>query len=286
MSQAAQFVEFDLPTYANCGANRSRAGRSMDRRTFLAACAGAISSTPYCAEEIRYGQIQSGRRFATTGIGRPTTPLLFHLSTTAESSLVGEFANMPRILASRGFLCASVDIPCHGQDRRAGEPEGLDGWRFRIERREPLMVPFAAECAAVLDALIGQKACDPGKIFTSGISRGAFCALCLAAADPRIAGAAGLAPLTDLGALHELAGLDVAPEQIDAARLAHKAVGLWIGNQDDRVGTDSAIRFAARSLASGADVELHVISGPSGHHVPARAESDAAAWIQSRQPGG
>jgi len=258
----------------------------MDRRTFLAACAGAISTKAYGADEIRYGQIQSGRRFGTTGERKPTAPLLFHLAATAESSLVGEFANMPRLLASRGFLCVSVDVPSHGQDHRAGEPEGLDGWRFRMERGEPLMAPFAAECAAVLDALIGQRACDPGKIFTSGISRGAFCALYLAAADSRIRGAAGLAPVTDLGVVREFAALDVSAEQIDGTRLAHKAVGLWIGNQDDRVGTDSAMRFAARCLASGADVELHVTSGPSGHHVPAGAEGDAAAWIQSRQPGG
>ena len=33
-----------------------------------------------------------------------------------------------RLLAGQGYLCVTLDLPCHGEDKKAGEPGELKGW--------------------------------------------------------------------------------------------------------------------------------------------------------------
>jgi pimeloyl-ACP methyl ester carboxylesterase len=116
-----------------------------------------------------------------------------------------------------------------------------------------------------------------GKIYASGVSRGAYFALRLAAADPRIKGVAGLAPVTDWRKLREFAQVRESPDVAGlalenwAASLATKPVYLAIGNRDNRVGTIACIRLAQRLLENQAvgdgavpTIELHVADSP-GH---------------------
>jgi len=103
---------------------------------------------------------------------------------------------------------------------------------------------------------------------------------------------AAFAPVTDLGALTEFRGAEqnplVARLALDhrAADLAGRAIWLIIGDRDQRVGTDNAIRFArgvnAASLKNRGDahVDLHVVPEPKGHTTPADAPTQAAEWIE------
>ena len=116
-------------------------------------------------------------------------------------------------------------------------------------------------------------------------------ALHYTAQDPRIRGAAVLAPVTDLSVLKEFEGMQQHPAvralslSQQAGRLADRSIWVLMGDRDARVGTDSAIEFARavwkvsaeRKLRTG--VELHLVPEPGGHTYPPGSHERAAEWI-------
>jgi dienelactone hydrolase len=242
----------------------------------------------------------SAIRFGLLGEkGAAPAPTLFVFAQSVEGTLESEVYNKAGlILSGKGYLCVSLDLPCHGEDRKASEPEGLSGWRARMEKGDNLVTGFTAKASAVLDFLIQQGCADPQKVAACGTSRGGFIALHFAAADSRVRCVAAFAPVTDLLTLREFAGMEdhattKASSVINhAEKLAGRAVWVCIGNNDERVGTDNAIALArkvtAASLAQNkpANVELHVMP-TIGHQIHATAHDEAAAWtlMQMRDEG-
>ena len=82
----------------------------------------------------------AGERFGLIGkkAGSPS-PTLFIFATTVEQTLgSADFLKCGRELAERGCLCVSVDLPCHGPQRRENEPDGIAGWRTRLRHANPM----------------------------------------------------------------------------------------------------------------------------------------------------
>jgi dienelactone hydrolase len=223
---------------------------------------------------------------------RGPSPTLFILANTIEGTLDDPyFRQSGNVLARRGYLCASVDLPCHGRERRPDEPEGLAGWRLRCERGEDVMAELSARLRAVLDHLIAEGMTDPGRVAACGTSRGGFAALHFAIVEPRVRCVAAFAPAIDLGALREFRGAEAEPmvRRLDlgprADDLAGRPLWLTVGDRDERIGTDLIIHFARRVTGSSlarrrpALVDLHVVSEPKGHTTPAGAPGQAADWI-------
>ena len=239
---------------------------------------------------------ESGARFGIWGEpSKLPAPTLFVLASTIEETLgQAYYRQSGNLLAERGYLCVSVDLPCHGPQRRPDEPQGLDGWRARIEHNEDFVAETNARLGQVLDHLIAAGYTDAAKVAACGTSRGGFLALHFAACDARVKCVAAFAPVTDLGVLREFQGAAQHPlvrslalaQQAD--KLAGRAVWVAIGDQDERVGTDHAIALARRVTAASLEkgvpsrVELHVLPEPRGHTTPSGAPEQAAAWI-SRQ---
>jgi len=222
-------------------------------------------------------------------------PTLFIFAGGMEDALNTDyFRQSGNQLAKQGYLCVSVDLPCHGQEVRAGEPAGIDGWRARGEQGEDFVAEATGRFQLVLDDLIARKLTDPEKIAACGTSRGGFMAVQFAAADSRIKAAAAFAPVTDLMQLREFAStekrdfFDTLSLHKQAKRLAGRAVWLIIGDRDDRVSTDASITFCrAVTLASlkqekPALVDLHIVSEPQGHTTPKGAAEAAAVWIAAQ----
>jgi dienelactone hydrolase len=193
------------------------------------------------------------------------------------------------LLAARGFLCVSLDLPCHGKDNREKFANPLAGWRTRMENGQALIPEFAKKCANVLDYLIAEGYTDPKRIAACGMSRGGFIALHVTARDPRIRCAVAFAPVTNLLALGEYRGMEHSDlvNSLSLANSADKFVGrpIWIciGNQDHRVGTDEAIAFtravvkATSTPGMRALIELHVT--PSHLPDPKSSPKEAAARL-------
>jgi dienelactone hydrolase len=234
----------------------------------------------------------TGVRFALLGArGEVPAPTLFVFAVGAPDTLRNnEFNKVGRLLARQGYLCVSLDVPCHGEDQKPKEPGGLDGWRARLEKGDALVSDFVKNSSAVLDHLIKEGYTDARRVAACGTSRGGFIALHFAAAEPRVRCVAAFAPVTNLLVLREFAGLEKhkATRALDLTNSADKLAGrhVWvcIGNRDDRVSTDDVIAFtrkvarAATTSDRPAPVELHVMP-TVGHRIHATAHEEAAAWV-------
>ena len=253
-------------------------------------------------EEIHVMQTPSGTRFGVLGtrVSSPA-PTLFVFVTNIEDSLTVQTCNEVR---KRGYLCVSLDLPFHqGPGSPAlppNSPEGLSGWAVAIRNGEAMVPEFVSKVSQVLGYLIREGYTDPQKAAVAGISRGAFVAMHVAAADPRFQYAVGFAPVTDLTELGEFAELkdNQLARSLSLAGIADKLAGrpLWvsIGNNDARVGTDKAIEFTRKVVAASVagktlpptevvDVELHVMPWPGhGGDLLRRAYDAGAAWLLDR----
>ena len=219
-------------------------------------------------------------------------PTLLILAGTIDGTLGGPtYRQCGNELAEHGFLCVAIDIPCHGDQTRDGEPSGLIGWSARAASEEDFVSGCNARLSEVLDHLIETGVSDPDRIAACGTSRGGFLAIHFAAHDERIRCVAGFAPVTDLEALSEFSAIADDPfvkslsVSRQAERLAGRPVWIVIGDHDDRVGTDRAIALARRIAEASREkgeegrVDLHVLAEPRGHTTPLGSTRLAADWM-------
>lgn len=222
-------------------------------------------------------------------------PTLFILGSTIDGTLGSAyFRQAGNALAERGYLCVSIDLPCHGQEQKSGEPEGIAGWRARAEKGEDFIKGMTDRLTAVLDDLVKRGWTDPQRVAACGTSRGGFSAVHFAAAEPRVRCVAAYAPVTELTVVREFLGaednavLKKLSLERQADRLAGRAVWLIIGDRDDRVSTDHSVQFARAVTKESlkrkvpALVDLHVVVEPQGHTTPKGAAELSAAWIDER----
>lgn len=246
------------------------------------------------AAEVVHLSTNDGAEFGVwPGIPDKPVPALFVMATTIDTTLGGPiYRQSGNELGLEGYVCITVDLPCHGKQIRSNEPDGLSGWRHRCEAMENPMAELSQRLSKVLDHLIATGLVDPDRVAACGTSRGGFAALHFAAADRRVKCVAAFSPVTDLTALREFHGAEnnplvqqLAADQL-AVPLADRAVWLIIGDRDQRVSTDACVRFARRVTESALaqnvspQVELHVIPEPGGHTTPAVGPSMAAEWIR------
>lgn len=219
-------------------------------------------------------------------------PTLIVLSATIEESLGDPyFRQCGNALAEGGFLLVSLDLPGHGLERRDGEPDGLEAWRFRSDHGEDFVTPFTAQVRNVLDHLVDAGYSNPERIGACGTSRGGFMALQAMATDERIRAIAAFAPVTALSTLRFFDGatnvehVDALSLYARAESLAGRSIWLTIGDRDNGVGTDDCITFARRvttlslKQSKPADVTLVISPEPKGHTTPKGSPELAATWL-------
>ena len=242
---------------------------------------------------MRVLQTDNGTRFGVFGerMKRPAPTFFVFATSVDDMARLGVYSQTGRELARHGWVYVTLEPPCHGRDAKKGEPAALSGWAHRVKNGEDLVGPFTKRCRDVLDWLIARKYTDPDRIAAGGTSRGGFCALHFAAAEPRVKAIACISPVTNPLALREFAGLK--KEQTarsDAGSLADKLAGrpIWmsIGNHDQRVGTNDCIatsrKLAAASRKNNPDavspVEL-IVAPSKGHSAIDHAYTRAARFI-------
>lgn len=266
--------------------------------TFLLAFNGSVlASEPVETEPSKFvGKTQKlktadGVEFGIWGrIGNTPQPTLIVLASTVDETLSDPYFRQcgNQLAGESGWLCVSIDLPCHGTRQRADEPGGLTGWRSRVENGEDFVTAFNQRLSAVLDHLIRKGYSDPKQVAACGTSRGGFLAVHFAASDKRIGCVAGFAPVTDLAKLREFKGLEnnALTQKLSLAKhavnLAKRSVWIVIGDQDQRVSTDAAIGLARQLTAAKCAVELHVMPEPRGHTTPKGSVEMAARWIRSQ----
>ena len=188
-------------------------------------------------------------------------PLVIFLAWDATSTLYnpGTTNGVAQSLIESGFTLMSFDLPCHGAGQTDEKP--LRCWRDRLASGDlDLFLRFCAGMSKVIDTL-GET-----EFAVVGQSRGGYVAATCAAYDNRLATVILSAPVTDLQLLSEFDGYAVDQTLFGLSQyypyLRDKKILVRIGEDDQRVGTDAAIQFAA---AVAADLDLLAIEG---HSVP------------------
>lgn len=209
--------------------------------------------------------------------------LLTFVSDRRESLAKHPYDVPAKVFVAAGHRALSFDLPAHGGRITPGRKAGLVGMCEALLRGDDPFACFVADGRAAVEACLERKLARSGRIFACGVSRAGYCALRLAAAEPRIAGVAGLAPVTDWRAVQEFAGVKSRPEvaalalENYAAQLAGRAIYLAIGNRDNRVGTECCAQFALRLFEEEARlklvrsrVRLQVVDDSPGHGLDVR----------------
>lgn len=244
------------------------------------------------AEDVNIMTTPDGVEFGLWGRARdrPAPTLVVLSGNIVDSFTKANFLKAGEQLEPLGYLCVSVDLPCHGKLAKPGY-SNLTGWGKRAAAGDDFVAEFNERMSGVLNYLIAEGMADPDKIVMTGTSRGGFLAIRYMAFDPRVAAAVGYAPVTDLRRLKEFAVASDTPGVDDMSLAAHvpalvgRPVWVLIGDRDERVGTDAAVDFMRKlsAAASVADVpslaELVVVSEPRGHSTPRGTDLRAARWV-------
>jgi dienelactone hydrolase len=222
--------------------------------------------------------------------GAPAPTLLLLAMAGADTLTTEPYGRVGQLLHARGWNVVSLDLPCHGADRRAGEPAELLGWVARLAQSEDIVTPFRRRAGDVVEHLVATGAADPARVAAAGTSRGGFMAFHAAAGNPRIRAVAAFAPATDLLVVREFAGLE-SSALVRRLALAHavtalagRAAWITIGHADERVDTDKAIAFARALEAAGGEgpragpVVLRVLP-TAGHCSFPEWHDEAAEWL-------
>ena len=233
---------------------------------------------------------------------KENSSLLLNISATRHFAIHDPGQNHPtRPFLDAGHHVLTFDLPHHG-DRIVKHsieetPPGAANGNIRAMSNaftagnDPFE-QFVSDGMAAIDACLERGVAVNGKIVGYGVSRAAYCLLRLAAADSRVHAVAGPSPVTDwavLGEFAEHADPDrTAQLHIEnwAEQLAHKAVYLSVGSQDDIVSTESCVRFAMKlfdkqrnALPDGVLLNrLHVVDTPS-HSPGQRWRLDATNYL-------
>ena len=266
----------------------------------LTACCAAQATGSIAHADARILQTPAGSRLCVFS-EKPAAPAptLFVFAISIEAMRQDQrYTEAGRLLARDGWLYVTLDPPCHGDDRRRGEPERLQGWASRVKQGQPMMEPFVDRCTDALDYLVDQGYTDPRRVAACGTSRGGFCALHFAAADSRVRAVAAISPVTRLRALHEFEGVSAEQTKaLNAAALVRQLIGrsIWlgIGNHDQRVGTDDCLAFARTIIAdwhqrdpSAKVIPVEIVVAPSeGHAAIDGAHQLAARFLRHHVPG-
>lgn len=175
--------------------------------------------------------------------------LLLTLSGDADETLDENSFLQPVLpFLENGHRALTFDLPCHGK-RMGDYGEYIEGFAQAYKKGVDIFGQMTREVTAVLDGAERLGVLPSGRVCVSGCSRGGYLALRALAADSRISYASAVCPVT--GWEHLLEFQNVASEEKllrqnlrnFAPQLAGKGIYLAIGTHDDRVSTESCLRF-------------------------------------------
>jgi predicted esterase len=205
-------------------------------------------------------------------------PALLYFALSAEESLSLDPFNQPVVaLSDSPIRIFSLTLPGHEAGR--DKTKAMEYWADKLLAGEPIIDQFAEQAKTLISHLIAQEIATEN-IGVAGLSRGAFAAAHVAAADHRVRTILGFAPLTThFGELNLLFLAD---------KLSDRTHRYYIGNRDTRVGTrdcfdyvEALVESAYTNKVRSSAIELILFPaiGHKGHGTPQQIFEEGARWI-------
>lgn len=223
--------------------------------------------------------------------GEKNAPLLIVITTDIKESMTDVYSPVSRVLASKGYSVAAIDVTCHGKDLKKKEKYGLDCWRSRADRTDQNVFDgYIRNLKSVIGDIADKHATDITGITVLGVSRGGYLAMKAASEIPEVSTVIALAPVTDVFRLREFEGATASKSLYSLERyyptLSKKHLFIQINNDDDRVGTAQAISFISGVTAAGGPVavDLTEVLTPKKGHSTSEHEMAAAWALTERKP--
>lgn len=222
-------------------------------------------------------------------------PAVLFFALSAQMSLFENPFNQPVLhLIRQGIRVFSWDLPFHGPG--LDPHDAMRKWAHEFVYNPSFISDFLELCRHHINYLIEEGLVDPLHLGVAGLSRGGFVATHLAASDSRLKTVLGFAPLTQPKPLEELQSFpELSFDQISltaiAEKLIHTRLRFYIGNHDQRVGTDACFHFihhltevafnhGIRSPA--VELMIYPSIGHKGHGTPPHIFHEGADWIKQQ----
>ncbi len=242
-----------------------------------------------------------GNELFYQGLGPEAGPLpaFFYFALSGEESLKLDPYNSPVArLEGAPIRVFSMTLPGHGLG--FNKLHAIQYWADQLAGGTDVLNKFFDDAAFAINWLIEEGWIEPDEIAVGGLSRGGFVATHVAALDPRIKTVLGFAPLTRLSAVKEFASekqpthakmhaLTLDLEQI-VDNLTHlRHLRFYIGNRDERVGTDACYHFVRKLANKGHEkrarhmhAELFITHaiGHQGHGTAPHIFEAGADWVK------
>ncbi|MCX5659305.1 MAG: prolyl oligopeptidase family serine peptidase [Planctomycetota bacterium] len=204
-----------------------------------------------------------------------------------------------KVFVEAGHRALAFDMPHHGQRIAPWKKQGIEGFVEAMRAGVDSFVIHTEDAKAAIDEALKRGLARPGRIAAAGTSRGGYCALRLAAADPRVDAVAAYAPVVDWWFLTEFAADRERPEVAKLAlthfipALAGRPAWMAIGNEDRRVNTVACIEFAlalarageavaAQGPAAAPGLAFHLVDGEKGHTLSNAWRTAGAEFLLKR----
>lgn len=220
-------------------------------------------------------------------------PAIIYFAVSKEESLTFDpFSQPVQLLENKLCRVISFTLPCHGEG--FDKMRAIQDWADQLKNNPNLFSDFIENCSNEIDALVEKGIIDADHIVTFGLSRGGYFATLLAAFNSKIKTILAFAPITKFSYLHEFQnGFDYKFIELNNSceKLLNKELRFYIGNRDERVGTECCFEFikeltekAYESGIRSPKVEM-VISpsiGRQGHGTPPHIFQDGINWLLSK----
>lgn len=189
----------------------------------------------------------------------------------------------------------SFDLPEHpmgGQHTR-----GMEKWADKMGMaHQDIISPFVKQIVRALKYLQDKGWIDVNQLVIGGLSRGAFLATHVAAKEPSIRAILGYAPLTTLETIKEFQSY-LNRDEIRSLGLSHlvealiyKKLRFYIGNLDQRVGTQEAFQFIEKLAVTAhqagirspqAELIIYPSVGHKGHGTLPSVFKEGINWLNT-----
>ena len=220
-------------------------------------------------------------------------PAIIYFAVSREETLtLDPFSQPVQLLESKSFRVFSFTLPCHGEG--FDKMRAIQEWADQLKTNPDLFSDFIKSCSNEIDALVEKGIIDADHIATFGLSRGGYFAALLTAFNSKIKTILAFAPLTKFSHLHEFQnGFDYNSIELsnNYEKLFNKELRFYIGNRDERVGTECCFEFIKeltdKSYENGIrspKVELILFPsiGMKGHGTSPNIFQDGINWLLSK----